>query len=135
MLTLSFIYYPVRGVITSIPFMMLALLGRVRGGVTRFVNNHPRISLYAVGIVTTTVSVHQYMKIQTRRLESAVYKQMEMGTCPPVWYTSSNVMIPREEISDEIVELFFPHSLFTLSMNLETILVLILNKGKAIRLD
>ena len=46
------------------------------------------------------------MRIQTKSLESAVFTQVEMGTCLSL--LNLDYMIPREKTSEELVNLFFP---------------------------
>lgn len=63
--------------------------------------------VYAVGAVPTAVAIQQYMKFATASLEEQVYEQMLRGTRPPVPVGAE--LMPREEISKELVDLFFPH--------------------------
>ena len=79
------------------------------GGVVRsFFTNHPTLSFYALGFGACTFSAHQYIKFQTKSMESAVYEKIEMGTRPPL--LRQKHMISREKTAEEIVELFFPKS-------------------------
>ena len=71
-----------------------------------FTSKHPRVSLYAAGFVTFTAGVHTYMKSETKALKLVVYKELEKGSCRP----TNNAMVPRREISKEILDLFFPYS-------------------------
>ena len=41
-------------------------------------------------------------------MEAAVYKNIEVGTQPPLLHDDQ--MISRDDIAQEIVDLFFPHS-------------------------
>lgn len=74
--------------------------------VIEIMRKHPRIVPYAVGTVATAVAIQQYMKFATTSLQKRVYKQMLRGTRPPVPVGAE--WIPREEISKELVDLFFP---------------------------
>ena len=84
---------------------MLQLRGRVAG----FIKSHPLISFYTAGTVTGVFIIYQYMKFETKSMELAVYKKMKTGTRPPTSLPGSIAMVPRESVSKEILDLFFPH--------------------------
>ena len=92
-------------------FVMLRLLGKIGPRIRGAFVNHPTIStlsLYTIGFATTTLTVHQYIKAQTKSLEVAVYKNIEVGTQPPLLHDGQ--MISRDVTAEEIVDLFFPCS-------------------------
>ena len=64
---------------------------------------------YGVGIFGAGICIHQYMKIQMKRLEESVFKKVEIGHRPKIPHKNPNAMIPRESISNQMVSLFFPH--------------------------
>ena len=90
---------------------MLRLLGKIGPRIRGAFGNHSTIStlsLYTIGFAATTLTVHQYIKAQTKSLEAAVYKNIEVRTQPPLLHDDQ--MISRDDIAQEIVDLFFPHS-------------------------
>ena len=64
---------------------------------------------YGLGFGTIAYGVHQYMKV-AKRLGESVYNRMEEGSKPCIPHRDPKSMIPREELSKEIVDLFFPVS-------------------------
>ena len=68
------------------------------------------MSAYGLGILATTISIHQYMKFQKDKIEESVYNRMEVGSKPVIPHRDPKTMIPREELAREMVKLFFPFS-------------------------
>ena len=66
---------------------------------------YPRILGYGIGIVTTAIVAHHYMKIQTKAQEVSVYENMEKGSKPPL---PKKKLMPREDIAEEVKRFFFP---------------------------
>ena len=85
----------------------LKRIAKIWKGVTSFVANHPILSFYSFGAIGSAFGAHHYMKIRTESLESAVFTQVEMGTCPPLLNLES-MMVPRKKTSRELIDLFFP---------------------------
>ena len=66
---------------------------------------YPRLLGFGIGVVTTAITAHQYMKFQTQALEESVYKNMEKGSKPLL---PKKRLIPREDIAEEVKRFFFP---------------------------
>ena len=67
-----------------------------------------RLSVYGATVISVGFGTHFYMKIQQRRLEENVYKKMEEGNKPRIPHRNPQLMIAREDLSNELFEFYFP---------------------------
>lgn len=89
-------------IVPSLVVVMFGLLGKANNTAIKL---YPRILGYGIGIVTTAIGVHHYMKIQTKALEVSMYENMEKGSKLPL---PKKQLIPREGIAEEVKRFFFP---------------------------
>ena len=74
-----------------------------------FLKSYPRMPVYGVTSIMLGIGIHHYMKYQTQRLEASVFNKMEAGSKPSI-PLDNPMMISRENVAEEIMDLFFPFS-------------------------
>ena len=66
------------------------------------------LSVYSKTVISVGFGTHFYMKVQQRRLEKNVCNKMEEENKPRIPHRNPQLMIAREDLSNELFEFYFP---------------------------